>query len=190
MISQGADLDATDPLTGWTPLHMAAIKSYRHLVTILLENGARPDAQDISGLMPIHWAIEAPGKDQLAIVKLLLPYYEDIEAEDRGGWTLLHRAAISSHTDIVRLLLHRGASVDSMDHGGCTPLHRAVLSGNLFVVSLLLLRKADPWTKDKLGQNAFSMAYRMEDEDMWSFFSRYHDCLTLHEGCKGIFSCG
>lgn len=52
----GADLNAPNPVRGWTPLHAAAYNGHKKLVAYMLTNGANPNAQDADGNTPLHLA--------------------------------------------------------------------------------------------------------------------------------------
>ena len=73
------------------------------------------------------------------------------EVKDRYGWTPLHSAAGSGHTDIVKLLLDAGADKDVKNENGYTPLHGAARYGHTDIVELLLDAGADMEVKVKRG---------------------------------------
>lgn len=52
----GADLNAPNPVQGWTALHAAAYNGHKKLVAYMLTNGANANAQDNDGNTPLHLA--------------------------------------------------------------------------------------------------------------------------------------
>jgi ankyrin repeat protein len=55
LIALKVEVNATNDI-GWTPLHFAACKRYLDLVRVLLNNGAKVDAQDNGDQMPFDLA--------------------------------------------------------------------------------------------------------------------------------------
>ena len=87
-----------------------------------------------------------------------------VDAKDSThGYTGLHQASRLGHESIIRYLIVNGASIDAKDNSNCTPLMSAANSGQADSVKILLLSGADTETKDKDGNNAFSIA---TDEDV------------------------
>ena len=50
----GANVNCTDDLNGWTPLHLAAINGERDAAEYLISQGALVDTKDKYGDMPKH----------------------------------------------------------------------------------------------------------------------------------------
>jgi len=78
----------------------------------LLERGADPDLQNLSGRSALHLAIEAKSE---SITKLLLEIARKIDLEDDEGKTALNLAAASDETGIVKLLKKKGAVMRDED---------------------------------------------------------------------------
>lgn len=53
----------------------------------------------------------------------LINNYEIVHYRDKNGKTLLHLAALFSHTSIVKYIVNQGADLDARDYDGNTPLH-------------------------------------------------------------------
>lgn len=104
LIRQGADVNATVPDTGETPLHSALAKAgrpyYLYVVRLLVERGANVNARTI------------PGKETGAFMR-------DVRTR---GETPLHRAAAYGDEAIVEFLLENGADREARDAHGDSPL--------------------------------------------------------------------
>jgi ankyrin repeat protein len=77
------------------------------------------------------------------IVGLLLDHGADVNAKDKLGWTVLHRAAFDGQKEMVGYLVTRGADLNAKNNNGWTPLHCAAFKGHKEVVDLLVARGAD-----------------------------------------------
>lgn len=75
--------------------------------------------------------------------RLLLEAFADIDAVDRFGNTVLHRAASGGSAPMVALLLDSGADLSARDTAGATPLHMAAGGGRLDTTRALLEAGAD-----------------------------------------------
>jgi ankyrin repeat protein len=81
-----------------------------------------------------------------------------INMRDKGGLTLLHRAAIKGQTDIVELLLKEGANLEIQTNRGRTALQTAAKHGHVDVARLLLEKGADPERTNHGGMTALHTA--------------------------------
>eukprot|EP01105_Mastigella_eilhardi_P015480 TRINITY_DN3544_c0_g1_i2.p1 TRINITY_DN3544_c0_g1~~TRINITY_DN3544_c0_g1_i2.p1 ORF type:complete len:606 (+),score=138.46 TRINITY_DN3544_c0_g1_i2:264-1820(+) len=127
----------TESLNWATPLHVAcAIRSYG-TVKLLLDNGAKVNAQKKDGYTALHIAAI---KGEVEIMKLLIAKGADINLRTKFGTTPLHEACFACNVDVVRLLVAGGADVNSIDNDGQTPLHRACSArvDNVEVVNALI----------------------------------------------------
>lgn len=87
-----SNLSMCDSL-GRTLLHLAALKGYHSLLSILVKNGARIDDKDLYGLTPLHFA--CVGGNSSAI-KLLLQCKSDPAVKAKNGLTA-KQIFISNH---------------------------------------------------------------------------------------------
>lgn len=94
-------------------------------------------------------------KGNLALAEALIARDADI---NQPGWTALHYAASSGHSQIVKLLLENSAYIDAESPNGTTPLMMAARYGNLETVKLLVNEGADLIHKNKLGLSALDFA--------------------------------
>ncbi|XP_046845850.1 protein phosphatase 1 regulatory subunit 12B-like isoform X1 [Xenia sp. Carnegie-2017] len=73
-----------DPTTGATPLHIAAAKEYKKVVSLLLQAGADPNAKDFDKWTPLHAAAHWGQKESC---KLLADYGADFTLRNHVGLT-------------------------------------------------------------------------------------------------------
>lgn len=161
LLAAGANPNVTQQ--GSTPLHKAAMRDHRAVMTLLINGGANVNVKDNHGRTPLAEAAgsrtpdavkllldsgakadgfalgQAAGLGRLETVKLLL----DARANPDDG---LVRAAQGGHVEIVKLLLQKGADVKTRAQSdlGDTALHTAALQGGVETVELLLKHGADP----------------------------------------------
>ena len=84
---------------GRTPLHLAAAEGHKHVVALLLDNGAEVDARDDARWTPLDWAA-ANGMTNTA--RVLLENDAPVESMDKNQTTPLHLAAEAGHPSVVR----------------------------------------------------------------------------------------
>ena len=145
-------VDAKD-VQNQTPLMLAAAVGSIDAVKTLLAGGADVRASSATGLTPLHYAADDPGK-----VRLLLDAGADVHAVTQMGRTpLVVAAATSQSADVVRLLLARGANVNASDSAGITPLIAAANADNREAADLLLARGADPGAQAQIPQSATAL---------------------------------
>ena len=89
LIEQGADVNVRN-YKGQSALHCAAKAGFVDIVEVLLDHGARVDAEDDAGETPLATALRSTVKDKarlLAVVDLLVGGGADPEHADRTGRT-------------------------------------------------------------------------------------------------------
>jgi ankyrin repeat protein len=144
-----------------TPLHQAITHGQTDMVKALLEKGAEVNIKDgWFGWTPLYMAIRRPS-DKLAdpeIIKLLLEYGADPDAESGSGHTPLKAACYSDCLEAAKLLLDYGADVNTLRKPGSSMLNYAVLVGNVGLVELLLDYGIDLDDVTNRGETALDMA--------------------------------
>jgi ankyrin repeat protein len=138
-----------------TALHAASVKGHLEAVSLLLKNGANPNARDNRGRAPLH-RVSHGGQSvmvesSLEIAQLLVNSGANVNITDFEGWTPLHAAARSGCRIIAEQLVGSGASLDVRNRDQETPLHQACGNGKLEVSRFLIDRGSDINSRDKNG---------------------------------------
>lgn len=153
----GSDIKNVNPRSGSTPLHEAAhhnhVESHLKILSILLKNGAKVNAQDHCGRTALHSLAK---NANLKTIKLLLDYKADVSVQDNQGQIPLFNAVAREDYEIVRLLIDHGSDVNNFNSTTKTTLlHEAALQnhldGHLKVIEVLLKRGADVNAQDQDG---------------------------------------
>jgi 26S proteasome non-ATPase regulatory subunit 10 len=147
------------------PLHWACTGGHVELCRLLIDRGARVDAQDESGWTALHIASSA-GREQIVDILLTNSDGAALEAlvneQTETGQTALHYASSKGHTSIVERLLSLDgvvARVELSDNQGQTALHRAASKGLLPVCRMLLnYRRQLLDLRDRQGNTALHLA--------------------------------
>ncbi|MDP2435597.1 MAG: ankyrin repeat domain-containing protein [archaeon] len=145
-LSAGADVNAVD-FTHWTPLHTACKHGSLELIQLLLDNGALPDSESLSGAIPLHYfcAREFAG----APLTVLRPLLERLAMVNSAASllramtvnmdTVLHYCISGAANAIVlETLCSLGADPNAKNGRGTTPVLLAVARDNLAVITILL----------------------------------------------------
>lgn len=173
----GADVNAVDPRTDDTVLHLAAGERAVETVQALLAAGAAYDKKNKSGHSALMCAVHQivwlnlPGRAE-ATIKTMLDTKGYMHS--RGIWyedTPLTFAADAGNEAVVKMLLAAGATVnspakaqpykqypDAAPIGFWSPLHAAACKGSPTMISLLLAAGADPNGRDKKGRTPLHYA--------------------------------
>lgn len=185
LIAHGADVNAREPLNGFTPLHRAvsyvgnsqpraqyggarfgalvevppmdvtAAQNKRKFAELLIAHGADVNARSKGGITPLH---EVASKE---MVELLIRHGANVNPQTSTGGSAPLFSAISRDSpnkEIVVALLTHGAAVDIKNQVGQSPLHYAVQQGKEEIVELLIANGADVNAKDREGRLPLNLA--------------------------------
>ena len=139
LLAAGADVNTRDKF-GETLLHMAAVRGYKEMSSMLITKGAEVNSRDERGLTPLHAAAWGGYQE---ILTLLINKGADINVRSADGMTPLHMAALSGHPKIIDHLILKGAEINARNEDGMTPLHAAAFEGHLAAVESLVANGAD-----------------------------------------------
>ena len=154
LIDAGADVNAKDKL-GEAPLHIAAVRGYNEITSLLIAEGADVNTRNQHGLTPLHAAAWSGHKETVA---LLIAKGANINAKDEDGVTPLHVSALSGAQKTMALLIDKGADVNARNKDGMTPLHAAALTGQKKAIELLIDKGAVINAKNKNGVTPLQIA--------------------------------
>ena len=143
----GADVNALAE-NNWTPLHSACSWGRPEIARLLLDHGAKANAETYHGETPLHAVAngkyESP-EDGVLVARLLLERGADANAYCKAHWTPLHLGSLCGKLEIVRVLLDHGANSNAEGDKGETPLHRVSCGkcksqDGVYIAQLLLER--------------------------------------------------
>ena len=101
----------------------------------------------------------AVGGGHAEVVKFLITRKANMDlAEDIGGETALHCAAVIGNVSMIELLMSKGARHDVRSKFECTPLHSAAYHGRKDAVASLLDHGADINAQDNTGETPLMAA--------------------------------
>lgn len=193
LLSIGDNVDIKDRY-GWTLLMLAARDGKTESASVLLDNGADPNAY-LPGIFPLRLAasrghleiverllargalvngqsdygnialIEAAGGGYYEIVKLLAAYGANVNAVTETGNTALMLVYDKPESvDTLVTLIRLGADINVKDSNGWTPLFYAVRVRRHRHVQTLLESGADVNSRSIHGQTVLDLAILLKDE--------------------------
>ncbi|KAJ5078036.1 ankyrin repeat-containing [Anaeramoeba ignava] len=167
LISKASNFEISDKTTNVTLLHLAFKKSLDlELIKIILERGAKINAQDSSKKTPLHYCTEKNKRQEIG--KILL----EIQKEklnsgnlDDNTTSLNLFCEFSTDAETIKTLINKGADPLASDSEGQTPLHFACINHPTFeVVDILLRAGADPKSKNRRRQLPLHLALEAKAE--------------------------
>jgi ankyrin repeat protein len=130
---EGVKLDGVNG-DGYTPLHLAVIRSKFNAVRKLLELGAKVNSVNKFGITPLHMAAH---HGKLNCAQALLRCRANVDVQESWGQTPLMLAVSGGHVEIIVSLLHSGCNPWIAEHkSALTAVHIAAYTD---VASLLTL---------------------------------------------------
>ena len=125
LVGSGADINSHNGELLETPLHKlcARIKPHIDVITMLLKNGAKVNAINISGKTPVF---NCSFNYSVELLHLLVEYGADINTRDKYKNTLLHDDYINCYDEhfeeFLKALIKLGFDINSTNSRGYTPL--------------------------------------------------------------------
>jgi ankyrin repeat protein len=120
---------------GITPLHVASMWGHESIVRMLIDRGAKVNAQNRAGMTPLHSASMA---GHCGVVNMLLNEGADPNLCDGMGNAALYFSVWDGHLDIVTRLLSAGANPNATNSKNETPLKRASTHSHPEIIKLLI----------------------------------------------------
>jgi len=110
-------------------------------------------------------------KDDFDRFKKEVDALEDINIQNKYGWTLLHIAIRRDRRDMVEYLLEKGADIDKVDGVGWTPLMEAIMDDKPELCKYLVEKGADKTIANQRGATAPMLAQKFGRESMFGYLS-------------------
>ena len=126
LINNGADINSHQSYLKETPLHRicARMKPRIEIVQLLLDRGAKVNAENISGKTPVFYCNFSYSVE---LLNLLVKYGAEIKHTDKYNNTLLHDDYLNCKTetfeDFLKILISLGFNINSKNNAGHTPLY-------------------------------------------------------------------
>ena len=171
LIGAGADINSRDK-SGETPLHLAAVKGYPEITSLLIAEGANVNARDERKLTPLHAASWGGHKETVA---LLIDKGAYVNAIGDTGLTPLHVSALTGKNETIALLIESGAEINSRNKDGMTPLHVAAFAGQKEAAELLIDKGADLNAKNNQGMTALQIASQKDHQPVAELLRKYRN---------------
>jgi ankyrin repeat protein len=161
LLTQGANINAREPINGAFALHYAINWPDLSLVKWLLDKGADVNLADKSGYTALTDAAHNDGPEYTAIVKLLIERDANIHARHDEA---VFGAAKNAEPEVLQLLIKKGAPVNarSKDNENSTVLMFAAGGASVAKVQLLLDAGADIKAADDKGETALMKAVSVD----------------------------
>ncbi|EGD76633.1 hypothetical protein PTSG_07746 [Salpingoeca rosetta] len=155
LLTQGADVNQCERVSGSTALHDAAYHATPVMVLLLIEHGADAVLRDTEGRQPVHWATDNPNAEVMSVLLNRVPNL-DINCRDDACMTPIMWACFHNREKIVKMLLKHGADLEEKDIDGKTAMHWAV--HERIGCLKLVLTFASTFFKDHLGRTVAHIA--------------------------------
>ena len=114
---------------GCSPLMAACQGGHRHIAEYLLQNEAKPNVKDISGMTALMWSAK---EGHTECVQQLVRHCADVNLQDKSGLTALMWASKEGNPECVKYIIENKSDHDlsTRDHNGLTALAWASKEGH------------------------------------------------------------
>ena len=96
---------------------------------------------------------------------------DDINIQNKYGWTLLHITIRRDRKDMVALLLENGADINLVDDVGWTPLMESIMDDMTELCKLLVEAGADKTIANQRGATAPMLAQKFGRASMYEYLT-------------------
>ena len=104
--------------------------------------------------------------------KKLIDSLDDVNIQDKYGWTPLHLAIRRGREEMVRYLVEeKSADINIQDNSGWTPLMEAIMDDFPSIVKYLVEKGADLSIANKRGATAPMLAQKFGRTSMYEYLS-------------------
>ena len=104
--------------------------------------------------------------------KKLIDPLDDVNIQDKYGWTPLHLAIRRGREEMVRYLVEeKNADINIQDNSGWTPLMEAIMDDFPSIVKYLVDKGADLSIANKRGATAPMLAQKFGRTSMYEYLS-------------------
>jgi ankyrin repeat protein len=110
-------------------------------------------------------------KDEFDTFVEMVEKIDDINIQNKYGWTLLHITIRRNRTKMVEFLLEKGADIDKKDGVGWTPLMEAIMDDMPELCKFLVDKGADLTLANDRGATAPMLAQKFGRSSMYSFLA-------------------
>ena len=101
--------------------------------------------------------------------KQMVDSLDDINIQNKYGWTLLHITIRRDRREMVNYLLEKGADIDKVDGVGWTPLMEAIMDDKPELVKTLVDVGADKTIANQRGATAPMLAQKFGRTNMYEY---------------------
>ena len=101
--------------------------------------------------------------------KEMVQALDDINIQNKYGWTLLHITIRRDRRDMVAFLLENGADINKVDGVGWTPLMEAIMDDMPELVKFLVEKGADKTIANQRGATAPMLAQKFGRANMYEY---------------------
>ena len=141
---------------GVTPLHISSFSNKPEMVSLLIENNADINDQDVNGLTPLHTALINKAYESALILNSANNNLDNSLTSE--GDTILHTCIMAGYSDLFTAFLSKGADINKQNDDGETPILYAIKAGNLDFCKSLIDNGADINTPTKDGSTPIHYA--------------------------------
>ncbi len=103
--------------------------------------------------------------------KEMVEALDDINIQNKYGWTLLHITIRRDRREMVNFLLEKGADINKIDGVGWTPLMEAIMDDMPELVKILVDAGADKTIANQRGATAPMLAQKFGRANMYAYLA-------------------